>query len=471
MRLEQFQRKRGAVSCPELQELPNGPVGHEQTRRRHENAANKTTADKMIATFFRAGFLTLAIALAGCTASDLGPSSGRSGNAKAERPLPTKILTEMKAKGMNRNSPVLARIFKEEAKLEIWKQKTNGRYDIIASYDICKMSGKLGPKFIEGDRQAPEGFYTVRPSQMNPNSNYHLAFNMGYPNTYDRANGRTGSHLMVHGACSSSGCYAVTDKDIEEIYAFGRDAFRGGQTEFQIQAFPFRMTAANMARYRNDPNFEFWTMLKEGYDQFELTKTPPKVDVCEKRYVFNRLPQDGGSFNPAGACPATTQPGTLASAYQSYQKSYEAAFSASIKKTKVPSKPSIAGLNEANLVAEWSRKKARGERVPIEPPSLSHDGTVTQTSRMGRIDSPEGRRQAALDAEADRKARAESEKKAREVAKAEEQKRAAELAAAEAASPVVTGAVEAAPAAEQPDADKSGLFSGARKRISNIFGS
>ena len=123
---------------------------------------------------------------------------------------------------------------------------------------------------------------------MNPNSNYHLAFNIGYPNAYDRANGRTGSNLMVHGACSSSGCYSMTDAQMEEIYAFGRDAFRGGQTEFQIEAFPFRMTAANMARYRGDPNYKFWEMLKEGYDHFEITKVPPKVDVCEKRYVFNQ---------------------------------------------------------------------------------------------------------------------------------------------------------------------------------------
>ena len=124
----------------------------------------------------------------------------------------------------------MARIFKEEGKLEIWKQKTNGRYDLIASYDICKWSGKLGPKYTEGDRQAPEGFYTVRPAQMNPQSNYHLAFNIGYPNAYDRANGRSGANLMVHGACSSSGCYSMTDAQIEQIYAFGRDAFQGGQT-------------------------------------------------------------------------------------------------------------------------------------------------------------------------------------------------------------------------------------------------
>ena len=128
------------------------------------------------------------------------------GGAKAEKPLPEKIL-RLKAKGMSRTSPVMARIFKEEGKLEIWKQKSNGRFDVIASYDICKWSGQLGPKFVEGDRQAPEGFYTVRPAQMNGRSSYHLAFNMGFPNAYDRVNGRTGANLMVHGACSSSGCY------------------------------------------------------------------------------------------------------------------------------------------------------------------------------------------------------------------------------------------------------------------------
>lgn len=404
------------------------------------------------------------------------------GNRKAEKQLSPKLVAEMKKKGMNRNAPVMARIFKEESKIEIWKQKTNGRYDLLASYDICKMSGKLGPKFIEGDRQAPEGFYTVRPAQMNPNSNYHLAFNIGYPNTYDRANGRTGSHLMVHGACSSSGCYAVTDNDIEEIYALGRDAFRGGQTEFQIQAFPFRMTAANMARYRNDPNFEFWKMLKEGYDQFEVTKVPPKVDVCEKRYVFNRTTENGAPFNPTGACPPSSQPETLVSAYQSYQKSYDAAFTQATKKSeKTPAKASIAGLKEANLVSEWTKKRARGERISIEPPSMSHDGTVTQTARMGRIDSPAGRRQAALDAEAEKKAKAEEEKKAIALAKAEEKKRQQEAAAAALAAakappaeqmPVVpAGAVTAEAPTAAPVAEKQGLLGSARKRIANLFGS
>jgi murein L,D-transpeptidase YafK len=427
----------------------------------------------MIAKLLRAGMLIAAIAVAGCNASDLEQVS-TGGGAKANKQLSQKIMAEMKAKGMTRTSPVMARIFKEEGKLEIWKQKGNGRYDIIASYNICKWSGKLGPKYIEGDRQAPEGFYTVRPAQMNPNSSYHLAFNIGYPNAYDRANGRSGQHLMVHGACSSSGCYAVTDAQIEEIYAFGRDAFRGGQTEFQIQAFPFRMTAANMARYRNDPNFEFWKMLKEGYDQFEVTKVPPKVDVCEKRYVFNRVPEGTATFSPTAACPPTTQPDTLATAYQSYQKTYDAAFALAAKKgDKLPPKPSIGGLNEANIVSEWTKKRARGERIPIEPPSMNSDGTVTQTAQMGRIDSPVGKKQAAADAAAAKKAQAEAEKKAIALAKAEEKQRAADAAKAEAAQPVIaTGTVTPEQAAvEAAPAEKPGLFSSARKRIVNIFGS
>lgn len=428
----------------------------------------------MIARFFRAGLLIAAMVVAGCTGSEMdGLSSG--GGAKAEKPLSPQILAAMKSKGMSRTSPVMARIFKEEGKLEIWKQKTNGRYEILTSYDICKWSGKLGPKYIEGDRQAPEGFYTVRPAQMNPRSSYHLAFNIGYPNTYDRANGRTGQHLMVHGACSSSGCYSMTNEQMEEIYAFGRDAFRGGQTEFQIQAFPFRMTAANMARYRNDPNFEFWSMLKEGYDQFEVTKVPPKVDVCEKRYVFNRVPEGDATFSPTAACPSSTQPDTLATAYQSYQKSYDAAFTLAAKKAdKLPPKPSIVGLQEANLVSEWTKKRARGERVPVEPPSMKTDGSISQTARMGRIDSPAGKRQAALDAAAAEKAKAEAEKKAIALAKAEEKKRAAEAANTQAAQPVVatgTAAPEAAPVETTPATEKPGLFSGARKRIVNIFGS
>ena len=342
----------------------------------------------MKTSFARAGLLIAALFLAGCNGSleDIAPSSG---NVKAHVPLPEKVQQSMRAKGMQSTSPIMVRIFKEESTLEVWKQKTNGRYDLIASYDICKWSGKLGPKFTEGDRQAPEGFYMVRPHQMNPQSQYHLAFNIGFPNAYDAAHGRTGRHLMVHGACSSAGCYSMTDGQIEQIYAFARDAFKGGQEAFQIQAFPFRMTAANMARYKDDPNYEFWKMLKEGYDHFEITKVPPKVDVCGKRYVFNQMPQNGQTFSATAACPLSVQPESLQVAYKSYQSNYDAAFTAAVNvASRGKPAPSIAGIKEAALVADWSRRRARGERVSREPPTLENPQVMMAEQRPATQTAP-----------------------------------------------------------------------------------
>ena len=411
----------------------------------------------MIAKVLRTGLIVSALALAAaCSESTL--DAARKGGA--ETPVAARLVSVMNTKGMPRNSPILARVFKEENKVEIWKQKSNGRYDLLASYDICKMSGKLGPKYIEGDRQSPEGFYTVRPHQLNPKSQYHLAINIGYPNTYDRANGRTGSNLMVHGACSSSGCFSMNDGQMTEIYALARDSFRGGQTEFQIQSFPFRMTAANMARYKDDPNYGFWSNLKEGYDHFEITKTPPKVDVCEKRYVFNAA-NAGSPLSPSGKCPEIAHPDSLKTAYQSYQSTYEAAFASAIGSPKAPPrKPSIGGLKEAALVSDWTKKRARGERVPIEPPSIGTDGTVVQTTgRMGRIDSPAGRRMAEQEAAAEAKRQAQQKKDA---------EKAAAVAAAELAKkppPAPAPVVTAAPQSEQP-----GVLSRIGKRFTGMFG-
>ncbi len=414
-----------------------------------------------LAKYLRAGLIVAALGIAGCTESALDNIA--KGNAEA--PLPPRLVQVMQTKGMNKGSPILARVFKEEGVLEIWKQKTNGRYDLLASYEICKMSGKLGPKFIEGDRQSPEGFYTVRPAQMNPNSNYHLAFNIGYPNAFDRAHGRTGSNLMVHGACSSSGCFSMNDAQITEIYALARESFRGGQTEFQVQSFPFRMTAQNMARYRDDPNYEFWQNLKDGYDHFEITKVPPKVDVCEKRYVFNAVTADGATFSPTATCPAFTQPDSLKVAYQSYKSTYDAAFTSMLGSGKQAApKPTIGGLDEAKVVAEWTRKRARGERVAIEPPSLGADGSVVQTTtRMGRIDSPLGRKMAEREATEAAKKEAAAQKAA---------DRAAQIAAAELAKapkPEPAPAPVAAPV--EAYAQQPGMLGRMGKRLSDLFGS
>jgi murein L,D-transpeptidase YafK len=261
----------------------------------------------------------MAIALGGCD------TDGTDFSARALKPLSAAMLAELERRSMPKDSPILVRLFKEEAEFEVWKQDTSGRFALLKTYPICRWSGELGPKVREGDRQAPEGFYTITPAQMNPNSHYYLAFNIGYPNTFDRAWGRTGSDLMVHGDCSSRGCYAMTDEQIGEIYALARESFFGGQRSFQVQAYPFHMTPANLARHRNNPNMPFWTMLKDGSDHFELTHLEPKVDVCEKRYVFDAqpnatpLPAAAGApddaqntqsastaphFNPTGRCPS-----------------------------------------------------------------------------------------------------------------------------------------------------------------------
>ena len=153
---------------------------------------------------------------------------------------------------------------------------------------------------------------------MNPNSNYYLAINMGFPNAYDRSNGRTGAFLMIHGDCSSRGCYAMTDEQIAEIYALARESFFGGQKSFQIQAYPFRMTPVNMAKHRNSPHMAFWKMLKQGYDHFEVTRHEPKVDVCEKRYVFDA--ELSSKFSAADRCPAYKVPAELVAAVRDKQR-------------------------------------------------------------------------------------------------------------------------------------------------------
>lgn len=218
-------------------------------------------------------------------------------------PIPAEVMAQIEAIGSTPMAPIYVRIFKEESVFEVWKRRTDGQYALLDTYEICAWSGELGPKRAEGDRQAPEGFYTVTPGQLNPNSSYHLSFNLGYPNAFDSSLNRTGSNLMVHGACSSAGCYSMTDETVEVIYALVRESFRGGQRAFEVHAFPFRMTPENMARYRDNQNFAFWQMLKEGYDHFEVTREVPDVEVCNFEYVFDPVAREGERFIPREPCP------------------------------------------------------------------------------------------------------------------------------------------------------------------------
>ena len=229
------------------------------------------------------------------------------------RPAPPEVFNEPERPArFNMGAPAYVRIFKKEGELELWL-KVNGRYSLYRTFPICKWSGRLGPKVKEADYQSPEGFYSVSARQLNPHSNYHLAFNVGYPNAFDRQNGHTGGLVMVHGACKSVGCFAMTDKGIEEIYGFVAAALSAGQREVPVHIFPFRMTDAAIARetsgggglmslFAPDGNGAqwagLWHNLKEGYDLFQQTGEPPTAYACGDRYAFGA--QDASCKRVAG---------------------------------------------------------------------------------------------------------------------------------------------------------------------------
>lgn len=204
-------------------------------------------------------------------------------------PLPgapdlTRFSERLAGKGLAPGAPVFIRIFKEEHELELW-MKGDGRFVLFATYPVCRYSGVLGPKLRSGDRQAPEGFYTVGRGQLNPKSRWRRAFNVGFPNLFDRGHGRTGSNIMIHGGCSSIGCYAMTNPVIEEIWDLAVAALDGGQKRFAIHIFPFRMTDGRLAAHDAGLWRAFWADLKKAYDLFEATGAPPRIDVCRGRYV------------------------------------------------------------------------------------------------------------------------------------------------------------------------------------------
>jgi murein L,D-transpeptidase YafK len=188
------------------------------------------------------------------------------------------------AQGFVPGAPVFMRIFKREFELELW-MKRGDRFQRFAVYPICRWSGGLGPKLAEGDWQAPEGFYTVDAKALNPTSRWHRAFNLGFPNAFDRAHQRTGSYLMVHGGCGSIGCFAMTNAVIDEIWQLVSAALKQGQPRFHVHIFPFRMTEENLARRSHARWVTFWRDLKSGYDAFEASQLPPKITVCEGRYA------------------------------------------------------------------------------------------------------------------------------------------------------------------------------------------
>ncbi len=180
---------------------------------------------------------------------------------------------------------IFIRIFKKEKELELWV-KSDDKFKLCKIYPICAYSGELGPKLKQGDKQSPEGFYTVTKKQLKPNSRYHLALNIGFPNQFDKHNGRTGTYLMIHGKCSSTGCYAMGNNQIEEIYKMANASLLTNNDSFDVHIFPFKMTVQNISIYKNSQWHKFWVNLKLGYDIFDRYGVVPIVKSPEDYYRF-----------------------------------------------------------------------------------------------------------------------------------------------------------------------------------------
>jgi murein L,D-transpeptidase YafK len=208
----------------------------------------------------------------------------------------------LRAKGLAQGAAMFMRVFKAESELEVWMQK-DGKFVLFATYPICHWAGTVGPKLREGDKQNPEGFYSVGPRQLHRIGRWPRSLNIGFPNTYDRSYGRTGSYILVHGGCSSVGCFAMTNAVMAEIFALTEQSLRGGQARVDVHVFPFRMSEANLKVHAKSPWIEFWQNLKEGYDAFEETHLPPRVGICDRRYVVEpQRPGEVGVEGPLALC-------------------------------------------------------------------------------------------------------------------------------------------------------------------------
>ncbi|MFC5051265.1 L,D-transpeptidase family protein [Rubritalea spongiae] len=222
--------------------------------------------------------------------SQLSPeeyADGEKRAAEAAKRVQPQLTRDLEAKGLKLGSPVFIRIFKQSRELEVWiENPETKKFTHFRNYPIAAMSGDLGPKLAEGDRQAPEGFYAVSRRLMHPRSLYHLAFNIGYPNRYDRDHHRTGSAIMVHGNRASIGCYAMTDEKIEEIYTLCDAALKNGQAFFRIHSYPFPLTEGKLQQHADHQCHSFWKELQPGFQHFETHNRPPNVLMENGNYAF-----------------------------------------------------------------------------------------------------------------------------------------------------------------------------------------
>jgi murein L,D-transpeptidase YafK len=250
---------------------------------------------------------------------------------RQELPLPgtpdlTRLDERLRAQDLAEGRPIYIRIFKAESELELWMQNGKGTFSRLATYPICHWYGSLGPKLKEGDKQSPEGFYRVGAPQTRLVGRWRKAFNLGFPNLHDQRLNRTGSYILIHGGCSSVGCFAMTDPVQDEIYRLATAALAKGQERFSVHVFPFRMTAENMQRYAGHAGSDTWADLKPAYDSFERTHVPPRIALCGLRYkIADGLPGETGDtgrrlavLQPAGSAGQGTRSADAADAGETW---------------------------------------------------------------------------------------------------------------------------------------------------------
>jgi len=181
---------------------------------------------------------------------------------------------------------VYIRIFKEEGLLEAWAKNTSQKsYTFLKSFSICAKSGTAGPKRKQGDGQVPEGFYEITAFQ--PQSSYHLALKVGYPNKSDRLKATSsdpGGDIMIHGNCVTIGCIPIQDEPIEELYILCVESKNNGSL-INADIYPFKFGNKNIDRIQTCSNIElknFWMDLKQACDHFDISKKRANISIDNK---------------------------------------------------------------------------------------------------------------------------------------------------------------------------------------------
>ncbi len=188
------------------------------------------------------------------------------------------------------------RSFKYDRLLEVWVKGNNSdSYTLFKTYKVCTQSGTTGPKRAQGDNQIPEGFYYI--NEFNPNSKYHLALGLNYPNASDRIlsnSFRPGGDIYIHGSCVSTGCIAISDIPIEELYTMASIVKSNGQDFIPVHVFPVKYDVPKSIDYLTESLkgdqiiHKFILSLKSVFDYFQEKKQLPLILVNKKGdYVIN----------------------------------------------------------------------------------------------------------------------------------------------------------------------------------------